>query len=138
MTPTAPPDDSPDTRAESRLLTPAELALMTLLWDDGPGTVRQVLERLPADRSPAYTTVSTILRILESKGFVHSHKQDRSHVYAAAIERDRYEQRNVRALVGSLFGGDAGALARRLVTDEQLSDDDLRDLQRLLDERLGQ
>ena len=91
---------------EHRLLTPAELELMTILWDEGPGTVRQVMDTLPGDKQPAYTTVSTILRILEQKGFVASCKDGRSHVYAAAVQWDRYEGRNLRQLVGSLFGGD--------------------------------
>ncbi len=109
---------------------------MTILWDEGPGTVRQVMDALTGDKQPAYTTVSTILRILEQKGFVASRKHGRSHVYAAAVERDRYEGRNLRQLVGSLFGGDPGALVRRLVTDDSLSEDDLRDLQQIVDERL--
>lgn len=121
---------------DQRLLTPAELELMTILWDDGPGTVRQVMDALTGDKQPAYTTVSTILRILEQKGFVASRKDGRSHVYAAAVERDRYEGRNLRQLVGSLFGGDPGALVRRLVTDESLSEDDLLELQQIVDERL--
>jgi len=121
---------------EQRLLTPAELELMTVLWDCGPATVRQVMEQLPAGKEPAYTTVSTILRILEQKGFVGSSKAGRSHLYAPAVDRREYEGRNLRQLIGSLFGGDPSALARRLVDDEQLGEDDLRDLQRLVDERL--
>ncbi len=121
---------------DQRLLTPAELELMTILWDDGPGTVREVMEALPADKQPAYTTVSTILRILEGKGFVSSRKAGRSHVYAAAVQRERYEGRNLRQLVGSLFGGDPSALVRRLVSDDSLSEDDLRELQQLVDDRL--
>jgi len=121
---------------DQRLLTPAELELMTILWEGGPGTVRQVLESLSNDKQPAYTTVSTILRILEQKGFVTSRKDGRSHVYGAAMQRDHYEGRNLRQLVGSLFGGDPSALVRRLVSDETLSEDDLRQLQQLVDERL--
>lgn len=121
---------------DQRLLTPAELELMTILWDGGSGTVRQVMASLSGDRQPAYTTVSTILRILEQKGFVTSRKDGRSHVYAAAVPRDHYEGRNLRQLVGSLFGGDPSALVRRLVSDEALSEDDLLQLQQLVHERL--
>ena len=121
---------------ERRLLTPAELELMTILWDEGPGTVREVMDALSGAKVPAYTTVSTILRILEQKGFVDSRKQGRSHIYGAVVDRDQYEGRNLRQLVGSLFGGDPSALVRRLVSDESLSHDDLRELQRMVDERL--
>ena len=122
---------------ESRLLTPAELELMTVLWREGEGTVREVMDRLETDPPPAYTTVSTILRILEHKAFVTSRKQGRTHVYAPALDRPTYERRNVRHLVGSLFEGDPAALARHLVDDDGLSDDDLQLLQALLERRLA-
>ena len=126
-------DDSDD-GPRQRLLTPAELPLMTVLWDHGPGTVRDVMAHLPPD--PAYTTVSTILRILEQKGFVTSRKRGRTHVYEARVPRARYESRNVRELVGSLFGGDAAAMARRLVEQESLTRDDLRELLQVVEQRL--
>jgi len=125
-----------ETPDQARLLTPAELELMTILWEHGQGTVRQVMAGLTPDRDLAYTSVSTILRILEQKGFVTSHKDGRTHIYAPCIERDRYQKRNVHQLVGSLFGGDPGALMRRLVTEEALSEEDLLELQQMVDERL--
>lgn len=126
-----PRDDDAD-----RLLTPAELELMTVLWDRGEGTVRDVIDGLPVDRSPAYTTVSTILRILEKKGFVAARREGRTHVYVPQLPREGYEQRNLRAVLGGLFQGDAPSLVRRLVDAEELSAEQLEEIRRIIDERL--
>jgi predicted transcriptional regulator len=122
---------------KTRLLTDAELELMQVLWGLGEGTVRDVLEALPGEKQPAYTTVSTILRILEQKGFVASRKAGRSHIYTPAVEKPGYQARTLRRVVSDLFGGSPSALVRRLIAAEEVDEDELRALQRLLDERLG-
>jgi len=119
---------------DQRLLTEAELELMSVLWASGGATVREVMAALPADRQPAYTTVSTVLRILEKKGFVTSRKQGRSHRYAPALGRERYQARQLRHTLGSLFGGSPSALVRRLLSSTAVGADELADLRRLLDE----
>lgn len=121
--------------SDERLLTEAELELMTPLWDLGEGTVRDVMAHLPPDR--AYTTVSTLLRILEQKGFVTARVEGRRHVYVPTVPREGYERRGVKHLLSRLFRGDALGLVRHLVEDDDsLSDDALRELQRLVDEKL--
>ena len=97
------------------LLTPAELEIMTALWELGEGTVRDVLPLLRGDR--AYTTVSTLVRILEQKGFVRSRKSGRRHLYRAATARHAYQRVSLRDLLHRVFGGDSAALVRRLVSD---------------------
>ena len=121
--------------SDERLLTEAELELMTALWDLGEGTVRDVMAVLPPER--AYTTVSTLLRILEQKGFVTPRAEGRRHVYVPAVPREGYERRGVRHLLSRLFRGDAVGLVRRLVEDDEaLSEDALRELRHLVDEKL--
>ena len=121
-----------------RLLTDAELELMSTLWDHGPGTVRQTLGRLGEGRAPAYTTVSTILRILVDKGFATATPQGRTHVYAATIDRQGYQGRSLRQLVGGLFGGNPVELVRRLVDSDDVTEADLRALQALVDQELSE
>jgi predicted transcriptional regulator len=112
-----------------RLLTPAELEIMAVLWE-APGTVNDVMAALPDGR--AYTTVATLLRILEQKGFATTRKDARRHVFTPAITREDYERTSVRDLVARLFRGDAGALARRLV--EPLDDDERAEIKKLLED----
>lgn len=109
--------------AEDRLLTPVELELMTVLWRRGEGTVHQVLEDLPSDRALAYTSVSTVLRILEQKGLVSSRRAatGRGHVYTPAIPKQEYEARSLKDLLGRVFDGAPESLVRCLVENETLS-----------------
>jgi predicted transcriptional regulator len=120
---------------EERLLTEVELELMTILWRLGEGTVTAVLEALPPERPLAYTSVSTILRILEKKGVVGTRKQGRGHVYIPRISKQEYETRSLRRLITQVFDGAPSALVRRLVESERLSADDLRALRGLLQAR---
>jgi predicted transcriptional regulator len=117
-----------------RLLTDAELELMTVLWTQGPLTARDVLAALPDDR--AYTTIATILRILVDKGFATTTKRGRAHVFTPAVGRSEYQVRKLQAVVAGLFAGSPVDLVRQLVKAEQLSDADREALRRLVDEEL--
>jgi len=121
-------------RPPDRLLTEVELELMRILWDLGAGTVRDVMGKLPADRQLAYTSVSTILRILEQKGALDSRKRERAHVYVPAFGRADYQAFALQQVVGKVFEGEPLALARRLV-DAGLSDEEIAELHRHLDAR---
>jgi predicted transcriptional regulator len=122
------------TPEDVRLLTAAELELMHVLWDAGEGTVQQVLDGL---RGPprAYTTVATLLKILEDKGFVTSVKDGRKLTYSPAVARPAYEATAVRDVVERVFAGDAGALVRTLVEHEALRPEDVATLRALLERR---
>jgi predicted transcriptional regulator len=118
----------------SRLLTEFELEVMSVLWRLGEGTVAAVQAELP--RQPvAYTSVSTIVRILEQKGFVQSRKQGRLHVYAPVVPKQQYETVALRHVIGKLFDGAPLNLVRRLVDAEELSEEDLAELKALLEEK---
>jgi predicted transcriptional regulator len=104
-----------------RSLTEVELELMTIIWRLGEGTVSDVLAELPSDRQLAYTSVSTIMRILQDKGILDYRKDGRSHIYVPAVTKAAYEAHSVRQLVRDVFAGAPGALVRCLVDNEQLS-----------------
>lgn len=119
---------------EERTLTAAELEIMQVIWaSPGGASVHEVHAALGDDR--AYTTVATILKILEQKGFVTSAKQGRRFVFSATLQRPSYEAFSLRSIVQRLFGGEPAALVRRLIQSEPLSDTERQDLRRLLDER---
>ncbi len=117
-----------------RLLTETELELMTLLWRIGGGTVADVLAELPPERKLAYTSVSTMLRILEQKGVVRSEKLGRGHRYLPALAKGDYEGFALERVVDGVFDGQPLALVRRLVHTAGLSRQDIADLKALLDD----
>ena len=114
-------------------LTDREASLMEVLWEQGPSTVAEVRERL--EDPLAYTTVLTILRTLETKGFVGHDEEGRAHRYYALVERDRAQQSALQALKRKLFQGSTELLVTRLVADRKLSKAELERIRRLLDEQ---
>jgi len=119
-------------------LTPVELELMQIVWKLGEVSVADVLAALPAERKLAYTSVSTVLRILEQKGVVRSRKVGRGHVYSALLAREDYEARSVRHLVETVFAGTASALVERLVEAVPLSAEEVEQLRKLLGQKKGE
>ena len=113
----------------------AELEVLTVLWDEGPCTVRQVLGHLhDRGRRVAYTTVLTFLTRLEQKDFVGSDKSDVAYVYRTSISRNRVRKTRLRELLKDLYDGAAGPLVLQLVRSEKLSPDEVLELQRLIAE----
>jgi predicted transcriptional regulator len=117
-----------------RLLTQAELQIMQILWRLEGATVRQVMDNLPAGRRLAYTSVSTLLRILEQKGAVGSRREDvgRGHVYSPRVPKAEYEVRSLRDLIGRVFEDAPVSLVRCLVEHEDLSAGEVESIRRLL------
>ena len=113
----------------------AELEVLKALWDEGPSTVRQVMEQLHRiGRKVAYTTVLTFLSRLEQKGFVRSDKSDLAYIYRASISRDRIRKTRLKELMRQLYDGAAGPLVLQLVRTQKLSREEITELQRLIEE----
>lgn len=117
------------------VFTDRELDVMAVLWEMGGATVAEVRERLPDEL--AYTTVLTVLRILEEKGYVEHEEVGKAYRYRAKVGREAAERSAVRRLVRKLFRGSPELLLTQLVSDRSLKEEDLRRLRALLDERLG-
>jgi BlaI family penicillinase repressor len=112
-----------------------ELDVMGVLWATGSATVAEVREQLPADL--AYTTVLTILRNLEAKGFVRHEGEGKAHRYFPLVARKTAGRSAVARLIEKMFGGDPAMLVSHLVSDHPLSAEDLRKLHATLGERLA-
>ena len=123
-------------KKKSDLLTEVELEFMNELWALGEGTVRDVLQNLPAERNLAYTSGATILRILEQKDFVTSRKEGKSHVYRPTLAKDAYQTRSLKDLSVKLFDDAPAALVARLVDDDELTEEALGQIRALVDRRL--
>ena len=121
---------------QKKLLTETELELMNLLWQLGEGSVRDVIAALPEDRKLAYTSVSTMLRILEQKGVLDTRKVGRGHIYRPLLAREDYQARSVNHLLDKVFDGASSQLVRRLLDTRNLSEAELKAIQAMLDERL--
>ncbi len=85
-------------------LTKAEEEIMHILWQLEKANVKQIIEELPKPK-PAYNTVSTIVRILESKGFVDYEKQGKGHVYFPVVKKPDYSNQSINTLVENYFQG---------------------------------
>ena len=114
--------------------TDRELDVMSVLWDAGSATVAQVRERLSDDL--AYTTVLTVLRTLEQKGYVGHTGEGRAHRYRPLVKRAAAGRSALRRLVDKVFDGSPELLMTQLVADKNLSDEELRRLRKLLADRL--
>lgn len=120
--------------AEGKLLTETELELMTILWKLDEGSVSDVIEQLPEERDLAYTSVSTILRILEQKGILKTRKEGRGHIYTPQLKKSDYEAKTVKHVVDRVFDGTPVALVRQLLDTVKLNESDLKELKKLIDQ----
>lgn len=123
--------------AEGKLLTETELELMTILWRLEEGSVADVMEQLPKERDLAYTSVSTILRILEQKGILKTRKEGRGHIYTPQLKKSDYEAKTVKHVVDRVFDGTPVALVRQLLDTVKLDESDLKELKKLIDQARG-
>jgi predicted transcriptional regulator len=110
--------------------TDREADVMQVLWDDGPSVVSGVQKRL-SDKL-AYTTVLTVLRTLEAKGYVGHEEEGRQHRYFAAVQRQAAQKSALNHLLGKLFKDSSELLFARLVSDQKLSSEEIRRMRRLL------
>ena len=124
-------------KQDNPLLTEVELEFMTVVWETGGGTVREILAELNKRQERAYTSVATVLKIMEQKGFLTSERADRSLVYRPAVPKADYQKTTLKNLSSKLFNGAPAALVARLVDDEDVTDEMLVEMRALLNERLG-
>lgn len=120
--------------SHEKLLTETELEMMRVLWARGEGNVNEVLDGLARGKELAYTSVSTILRILEKKGFLNSRKVGRAHIYVPAVNKSDYEARTLRHVVENVFDGKRVGLFRQLLGNGDISAEELAELKKLIAE----
>ena len=114
--------------------TDRELDVMAVLWDRGPSTVAEVRDHLE-DRL-AYTTVLTVLRTLETKGFVSHEEEGKAHRYAPLVARDRAGESALAQVLDKIFGGSRELLLANLVRERGIDDAELQRLREVLETRL--
>jgi predicted transcriptional regulator len=114
--------------------TSRELDVMAVLWERGSGTVAEVRDALEGEF--AYTTVLTVLRTLEEKGYVTHSAEGKAHRYMPAVEPDVAGRSALTRIVDTMFAGSPELLLTHLVSDRRLDRKKLKQLKALLDARL--
>jgi predicted transcriptional regulator len=117
--------------------TDAELAILRVLWERGPSTVRQVHDALARERPTAYTTALKMLQIMTEKGLVRRDESDRTHVYFPRLSEEQTQRQLVRDLLDRAFGGSASKLVMQALATRRASAEELTEIRRLIDGREG-
>jgi predicted transcriptional regulator len=114
--------------------TEAELEILRVLWERGPSTVRQVHEALATVRVTGYTTTLKLMQIMADKGLVTRDESSRTHIYTPRASQEMTQRQLVTDLVDRAFGGSATELVLRALSSHTASDDELREIRKLIDE----
>jgi predicted transcriptional regulator len=113
--------------------TDAELAILRVMWERGPSTVRQVHEILSRDRPTAYTTALKLLQIMTEKGLVQRDDSDRSHVYHPRLTQEQTQRQLVRDLLDRAFGGSSSKLVMQALNARRATPEELGEIRKLID-----
>lgn len=112
--------------------TEAELAILRVIWSDGPSTVRAIRDVLQRARPTKYTTVLKLLQIMVAKGLVQREEETRTHVYRAALSEERTQRQLIRDLLDRAFGGSASKLVMQALATTRASSAEMKEVERLL------
>ncbi len=119
-------------RPKTPTLTDAELRVMDVVWRLGQASVNDVLAAFPLEGRPAYNTVLTTLRILESKGHLSHTKEGRAHLFRPLSSRNQARRQAVRHMVSCFFSDSPSLLLRSMLEEEDLSGDEIAELKRMI------
>jgi predicted transcriptional regulator len=121
-------------RKRSPALTDAEARVMSVVWQRGTATVGDVVASLSKVRPATYSTIQTILRILEAKGYGTHQKVARAFLYRPLVDERQARRRALRHLVGGLFNGSPSLLVLNVLEDEQIDAAELKKLKKLIED----
>jgi BlaI family transcriptional regulator, penicillinase repressor len=113
--------------------TDAELAILRVLWERGPSTVRQVHDVLVRERPTAYTTALKLLQIMTEKGLVRRDETDRTHIYQARLTEQQTQRQLVRDLLDRAFGGSSTKLVMQALAARRTTAEELTEIRRLIE-----
>jgi len=113
--------------------TESELEILQVLWEKGEATVRDVHEELSVSKDIGYTTALKLLQIMYEKGLVSRDDSSKSHIYTAAVSREKTQKQLVGKMISTLFAGSPGQLVMQALGNHQASPDELEQIQQLLD-----
>jgi BlaI family transcriptional regulator, penicillinase repressor len=121
-------------RPKHPTLTPQELGIMKLVWERESASVRDIYELLLERRKIAYTTVMTMMKILETKGYLKKRRQDRAFIYRPAHPKNHVIGGMIREFIDRVFNGSAEPLLVHLVKTRHIREKDLQKIVRMIEE----
>ena len=116
-------------------LTENELNVMRVLWTKSPLRVAELLELLKRTPKPAYTSLLTLVQAMERKGYIAHQNEGKAYAYFPKLQLQNFMNHEIKRVTKRLFNGSPLALAINLVKDEHLSQDEIKQLKRLLEEK---
>lgn len=117
--------------------TDSELAILRVLWNNGPSTVRQVHEELSQEQPTGYTTILKLMQIMFDKGLVERDEAQRAHVYRPLVSEQKTQRQLVTDLLDRAFEGSASKLVLQALASKRTSPAELREIRDLLDQMSG-
>jgi predicted transcriptional regulator len=114
--------------------TEAELAILRVLWQRGPSTVREVRDELDLKKPTGYTTVLKFMQIMTDKGLLTRDESQRTHIYQPACSKEQTQQGLVKDLLDRAFGGSAHKLVAQALLSQKTSPEELDEIKKLLED----
>jgi BlaI family transcriptional regulator, penicillinase repressor len=109
-----------------------EMQVLAVLWERGPSTAREVLEAMPDRKKRAYTSILSVMQVMEKKGLLTHTSKGTAHVYHPAVDRRKVLQPLMHRLLNQVFGGRPAAVMQALLDDASVSEADLDEMSKLL------
>ena len=110
-----------------------EMQVLSVLWNQGPSTARAVLEAMPDGKQRAYTTVLSVLQVMEKKGLVSHEAEGNRHVYAPKVKEQAVVGSMLKSMVKTIFGGSAANAMQHLLKTTDVSENEIAEMRALLD-----
>lgn len=110
-----------------------EMQVLSVLWAKGPLGARQVLEELPDKKERAYTTVLSVMQVMEKKGLLRHETEGNRHIYAPTVRKSEVLGTFLRGLVSNVFGGSAASAMQHLLQTTPVSAEEIQEMRHLLD-----
>ncbi len=114
--------------------TDHEMMIIDILWQASPLSIAEILERFPRQPKPAYTSILTIVRNMEKKGYLRHKKDGKAFLYSPKLKQEDYKKSEIRKIADRLFGGNKFELAVNLIKEEKLGVVEIRQLKKLLED----
>lgn len=111
-----------------------ELQVLSVLWETSEATAREVSESLPDGKKRAYTTVLSVMQMMEKKGLVTRTSEGVAHIWSATVSRNEVTVPLVRKLKRNVFGGSASAIVQQLLGGDKVSPEEIAEIRTILDE----